>query len=109
MSKQFNAEVKFYDPDQEYEADFDTWNEAQEWFRQQRRFGMCKMWLNNQKVKLHKGWLVNDEPFETPMAGISVIEALAQANCNFDRLFRPQPTRGTVPQNLATLAAKGVL
>ena len=37
----------------------------------------------------------------------SILENLAQANIDFDRIFRPQPTRGCAPTNPATLAAKG--
>ena len=36
-----------------------------------------------------------------------VLDTLAKANIDFDRIFRPQPTRGSAPTNPATLMAKG--
>jgi hypothetical protein len=34
---------------------------------------------------------------------------MARAHADFNRIFRPQPTRGSAPQNPATLMAKGDL
>ena len=42
-----------------------------------------------------------------PSAYASLVENLFRANMDFDRIFRPQPTRGCAPTNPATLAARG--
>lgn len=56
---------------------------------------------------LRNGWAFCDLPEDatTPAATTlaSVLSDLAHAPADFNRVFRPQPTRGSAPQNPATL------
>ena len=57
---------------------------------------------------VRNGWGHEIEGEATPPSPASqVITELARANIDFDRIFRPQPTRGCAPTNPATLLAKG--
>jgi hypothetical protein len=60
---------------------------------------------------LKDGWAYNAESEDEVGGACSdlVFGPLARANSDFNRLFRPQPTRGTGPTNPATLIAKGDL
>jgi hypothetical protein len=55
---------------------------------------------------VRNGWAV---PQSAPATLESTLLGLARANVDFDRIFRPQPTRGNAPTNPATLVAKGEL
>lgn len=109
MNKKYATEAKRYGRDDEVGDEFDTWAEAEEWFKEQQKYGFNAMWVNNERVKLHNGVLVIDEAFIVPASTLAetLLSGLAQANVEFDRIFRPQPTRGSAPTNPATLAAKG--
>jgi hypothetical protein len=56
---------------------------------------------------LNRGWAYNmeEEPAEDKLH--SILHGIAHANTDFDRIFRPRPTRGCGSQNPATLLAKG--
>ena len=57
---------------------------------------------------VRNGWATEVEGEIAPKPTFSgVLDTLAKANIDFDRIFRPQPTRGSAPTNPATLAAKG--
>jgi hypothetical protein len=62
---------------------------------------------------LNAGWAYNAESEDEDAGGLAssdlVFGPLARANSDFNRLFRPQPSRGTGPTNPATLIAKGEL
>ncbi len=115
MTKQFTAVTKKYDPDHEDEATFDTWGEASRWLLDQQRYGLCNMWINGDSVSIHHGHIVNDEPdADKPLpiestAAFQVFDAMARATTDFNRTFRPQPTRGMAPTNPDTLDKTGKL
>ena len=60
-----------------------------------------------------KGWAMEIAGEVIPPAPVSqfamAAEGLAQANADFNRIFRPQPTRGSAPTNPSTLMMKGEL
>ena len=59
---------------------------------------------------VRNGWGAEVAGEATPPTPASqVIADLARANTDFDRIFRPQPTRGCAPTNPATLLARGEL
>jgi hypothetical protein len=65
---------------------------------------------------LNAGWAYSAEaedddadPGPSLVSGDLVVGVLVRANADFTRIFRPQPTRGTVPTNPATLIEKGEL
>jgi hypothetical protein len=89
MNKEFRCDAKRYDPDDEMEAEFDTWGEAESWFREQQKYGFRAIWLNGNRMKLHNGVLANNEPFEVPTQ--SAFSGLAQANDDFKRIFGRKP------------------
>jgi hypothetical protein len=49
-------------------------------------------------------YLTGEEASETDR---ETVNGLGKFSADFDRIFRPQPTRGSAPTNPATLAAKG--
>ena len=51
------------------------------------------------------GWATELDAEASPKPAI---DAMARANTDFDRTFRPQSTRGSAPTNVATLLAKGI-
>jgi hypothetical protein len=60
--KQYAAEIKRYDPDYEEEVVFASRDEAAEWLLAQQKYGRCRMWINNERVRIQQGRIVSDEP-----------------------------------------------
>ncbi len=84
----------------------------------------CRAWINNKEVRMLNGYVVDDsgaafctnpvwhEVFAKPLERVSLLtetQLLQRMHDDMRRMFRPQPTRGSAPQNPATLAERGDL
>jgi hypothetical protein len=91
----YAAEAKKYDPDDEIDETFPTWQQAADWCRDMQAYGYGSFWINGDRVKIVCGVVYNDEPYETPLTGASktLLDALRPpTKAELERILRPVPT-----------------